>query len=193
MKKIFKRQKKCWICDRKYKREKAEEEKEIVKDEEYYWIGGEWYKPEEKEKTEKEIERERIANESVRDHCHITEKYRGSAQRKCNFKLQISAEKIKIPVVFYNLKGYESHLIIEKLGDIIKEKDEQAEEPLNIKVIATNVEKYMAIYLDKNLAFIDNFQFMASSLAHLAKNLPANKYIYTSEPFQGETLGQLCL
>ena len=97
-------------------------------------------------------------------------------------KLQISAEKIKIPVIFHNLKGYDSHFIIEILGDIIKE------EPLNIKVIATNAEKYMAIYLGKHLTFIDSFQFMSSSLAKLASNLPNDKYIYTSEAFQGEKL-----
>ena len=121
-------------------------------------------------------------NIPVRDHCHMTGKYRGSAHKKCNFRLQISAEKIKIPVVFHNLKGYDSHFIIEKLGDIIKR------EPLNVKVIATNAEKYTAIYLDKHLAFIDGYQFMASPLANLAKNLPAEKYIYTSEAFSGEKL-----
>ena len=173
----FRMAEKCWICDRNYIGEKTEEEKDIVKDEECYWIGGDWYKPEEKEKTEKE----RIANEPVRDHCHITGKYRGSAHRKCNLKLQISAEKIKIPVIIHNL-------IIEKLGDIIKEKDLKGEEPLNVNVIATNAEKYMAIYLDKHLAFINSLQFMSSSLANLAKHLPDNKYIHTSEAFQGEKL-----
>ena len=123
-------------------------------------------------------------NIPVRDHCHITGKYRGSAHKKCIFRLQISAEKIKIPVVFHNLKGYDSHFIIEKLGDIIKR------EPLNVKVIAEkyNAEKYTAIYLDKHLTFIDSYQFMASPLANLAKNLPAEKYIYTSEAFEGEKL-----
>ena len=121
-------------------------------------------------------------NIPVRGHCHITGKYPGSAHKKCNLKLQISAEKIKIPVFFHNLKGYDSHFIIEKLGDIIKK------EPLNVDVIATNAEKYMAIYLDKHLAFIDIYQFMPSSLANLAKNLPAEKYIYTSEDFEGEKL-----
>ena len=132
------------------------------------WICDRKYKPEEGE------------NIPVRDHCHMTGKYRGSAHKKCNLKLQISAEKIKIPVIIHNLKGYDSHLFIEKLGDIIKEK------PHDIKDIATNAEKYMAFYLDKHLAFIDSFQFMSSSLANLAKNLPDNKYIYTSEAFGGE-------
>ena len=34
-------------------------------------------------------------NIPVRDHCHITGKYRGSAHKNSNLKLQISAEKIK--------------------------------------------------------------------------------------------------
>ena len=110
----FQKAEKCWICDRKYKAENTEVK--IEKDEGYYWIGGELYKPEEKEK-------ERKANEPVRDHCHITGKYRFSAHRKWNLKLQISAEKIKIPVIFHNLKGYDSHLIIEKLGEKIKKID----------------------------------------------------------------------
>ena len=126
--------------------------------------------------------RYKVDENPVRDHCHITGKYRGSAHNTCNLRLQISAERIKIPVVFHNLKGYDSHFIIEKLGDIMEEK------PLNVKVIAANTEKYTAIYLDKHLAFIDSFQFMPSPLANLAKNLPAEKYIYTSEAFQGEKL-----
>ena len=127
-------------------------------------------------------------NIPVRDHCHITGKYHGSAHKTCIFRLQISAEKIKIPVLFHNLKGYDSHFIIEKLGDIIKEKDLRGEEPLNVNVIATNAEKYTAVYLDKHLAFIDSYQFMPSPLANLAKNLAAEKYIYTSEAFGGEKL-----
>ena len=39
-------------------------------------------------------------DEPVRDHCHVTGKYRGSAHQSCNLKLKISAENIKIPVVF---------------------------------------------------------------------------------------------
>ena len=38
----------------------------------------------------------------VRDHCHITGKYRGAAHSDCNLKWAISAEKLKIPVIFHN-------------------------------------------------------------------------------------------
>ena len=46
----------------------------------------------------------------VRDHCHITGKFRGSAHQECNLKLRIKPENLKIPVIFHNLRGYDSHL-----------------------------------------------------------------------------------
>ena len=46
---------------------------------------------------------------SVRDDNHITGKYRGSSHNGCNLKLKLSK---KIPVIFHNLKGYGSHLIM---------------------------------------------------------------------------------
>ena len=88
--------------------------------------------------------------EPVRDHCHVTGKYRGSAHKNCNLKLQISAEKIKIPVIFHNLKGYDSHFIIQKLGKLIS-----AQQPISIDVIPFNAEKYMAFYINNHLSFVN--------------------------------------
>ena len=48
----------------------------------------------------------------VRDQCHITGKFRGSAQKGCNLKLRIKPEDIKIPVMFHNLRGCDSHFIM---------------------------------------------------------------------------------
>ena len=39
----------------------------------------------------------------IRDHCHITGKFRGSAHQECNLKLRIKPEDIKIPVIFHSL------------------------------------------------------------------------------------------
>ena len=57
----------------------------------------------------------------VRDHCHITGQYRGSAHEYCNLKLRISSEKFKQPVIFHNLRGYHSHFIMQEIGTIGKE------------------------------------------------------------------------
>ena len=59
-------------------------------------------------------------------------------------------------------------------------------ERISIKVIPNNTEKYMAFYIGKHLNFIDSFQFMSSSLAKLADNLPNDKFIYTKEYFPDE-------
>jgi len=61
-------------------------------------------------------------DDPVRDHCHITGKYRGSAHNSCNLKLRLEPESIKIPVIFHNLKGYDSHFIMQKIGKMINEK-----------------------------------------------------------------------
>ena len=56
----------------------------------------------------------------VSDHCHIMEKYIGSAHQDCNLKLQIKPETIKIPVISHNLRGYDSHFIMQQIGEIAK-------------------------------------------------------------------------
>ena len=55
----------------------------------------------------------------VRDHCHITGKYRGSAHQECNLKLRVNPEELKIPVIFHNLRGYDSHFIMQEIGEIV--------------------------------------------------------------------------
>ena len=128
----------------------------------------------------------------VRDHCHITGKYRGSAHQDCNLKLKIKPEEIKIPVIFHNLRGYDSHFIMQEIGAIVKNhaytnnKGEKCQ--MNINAIPNNMEKYMAFMLGNHLTFIDSFQFMSSSLDKLVSNLPRESLKYTSQKFKGEKL-----
>ena len=134
-----------------------------------------------------------MKTKKVRDHCHITGKYRGAAHVKCNLNFKITD---KIPVIFHNLKGYDSHFIMQEISAIIKKhpykvtgKDGKEEEKeMNINVIPSNMEKYMAFMLGKNLNFIDSFQFMSSSLDKLVSNLPKESLKYTSKRFQGMKL-----
>ena len=59
-------------------------------------------------------------DEKVRDHCHITGKYRGSAHSYCNSKLKIDYTNIKIPIIFHDLRGYDSHFLMQEIGEIAK-------------------------------------------------------------------------
>ena len=108
--------------------------------------------------------------DKVRDHCHVTGEYRGAAHKNCNLQLKIST---KVPVVFHNLRGYDSHFIMQEIGEF----------NLDISVIPTNSEKYLSFTWGKNLVFIDSFQFMASSLEKLSSNLPQNKYTHLENEF----------
>ena len=128
-------------------------------------------------------------NNIVRDHCHVTGKYRGSAHEFCNLNFQLTD---KIPVVFHNLKGYDSHFIMQEIGNIVKERayvDAKGNKrEMSINVIPCNMEKYMAFMLGRYLLFIDSFQFMSSSLSNLVNNLPVEAFKYTGQVFQGEQL-----
>ena len=94
----------------------------------------------------------------VRGHCHINRECRGSVHRDCNINLKLNH---KIPVVFHNLKNYDSHVIIQELGKF----------NLKINVIPNRLEKYMSFIINNKLSFIGSFQFLSSSLDSLVKNL----------------------
>ena len=99
--------------------------------------------------------------DSVRDHCHITGKYRGAAHNTCNLKLRLIPEKTVIPIVFHNLRGYDSHLLMQAISKVEGE----------VSCIPNNTEKYISFSLGK-LRFIDSAQFL---LASLDKLVTANK------------------
>ena len=117
----------------------------------------------------------------VRDHCHITGEYRGAAHRDCNLKWAISPEKLKIPVIFHNLKGYDCHFIMQKISDLIRR-----DVNINVGVIASNFEKYIGFRLGNHLTFIDSFSFMSQSLDRLSSNLSDNAFIYSKEAFPND-------
>jgi hypothetical protein len=99
--------------------------------------------------------------DKVRDHCHITGKYRGAAHNACNLKLRLNPETTTIPVVFHNLRGYDSHLLMQAISKVGG----------RVSCIPNNTEKYISFSLGQ-LRFIDSIQFL---LAPLGKLVAANK------------------
>ena len=71
--------------------------------------------------------------DKVRDYCHVTDKFRGAALRSCNINLKLTK---KVPVIFHNLRGYDSNLIFNELDKF----------DVKISVIPNGLEKYMTFF-----------------------------------------------
>ena len=77
----------------------------------------------------------------MKDHCHISGKYKYSAHRDFNINVELNH---KISVIFHNLKSYDSHLIMQGQGKF----------NLKINVITNGIEKYMSFSINNKLRFI---------------------------------------
>lgn len=128
--------------------------------------------------------------DKVKDHCHITGKFRGAAHSTCNLNFQVPQF---IPVVMHNLKNYDSHLFIKSL----------CLDNEQIDVIPMNKEKYISfskvLWVDsikyKNgkvrdkylkLRFIDSYQFLPSSLDNLSSILDNSQCLEIKKEYPNE-------
>ena len=128
----------------------------------------------------------------VRDHCHISGKFRGAAHNTCNMRFRVAKFT---PVFFHNLSGYDSHLFVKNLA--VTEGD--------IRCIPNNEEKYISfsknikvekitkkgeeIIVDHEIRFLDSFKFMACALGTLVDNLDKDncknlRKFYNGEKFE---------
>ena len=108
--------------------------------------------------------------DAVKDHDHISGKFRGAAHSACNKKLRLNVKTLEIPVVFHNLQNYDAHLIMQEISNVGGE----------LSCLAKNMEKYISFSLRK-LKFIDSFSFMADSLHGLVKATPQGSLKKTAE------------
>ena len=69
-------------------------------------------------------------DDKVRDRCHISG---GTAHWSCNINLQLAK---KVPVIFHNLRGYDSHIIFCELNKF----------DVKIDVVTNRLEIYMAFF-----------------------------------------------
>ena len=136
-----------------------------------------------------------LGRDSVRDHCHLTGRYRGAAHNECNLAFRMPKF---YPVFFHNLSGYDTHMFIKDIADT----------PGEIKCIAKTEENYISfsktivvdsfvkwdketgnyeeIRVRREIRFLDSFKFMASSLEKLVSNLYS--FPQLERCFKGEQL-----
>ncbi|XP_018396274.1 PREDICTED: uncharacterized protein LOC108774621 [Cyphomyrmex costatus] len=117
-------------------------------------------------------------DERVRDHCHLTGRYRGPAHKGCNVNYKDSPY---IPVVFHNLSGYDAHFIVQDIATRFQGQ---------VELLPLTKEKYISFTKhvkdtsdpsDKDsrkcvkLRFIDSYKFLSASLDKLASYLDKDK------------------
>ena len=101
-----------------------------------------------------------IESDKIRDHCHLTGKYRSPAHSKCN--INVTQDKSDIfPIVFHNFSNYGCHMFFKKLVD--KKKDK-----VKIKIIPKTIEEYISLKYGC-ITFLDSYRFLSSSLDSLVK------------------------
>ena len=118
-----------------------------------------------------------LGNDRVRDHCHLTGKYRGATHNTCNLKMKTP---MFVPVLFHNLEGYDCHLFVKSLGgkvNCIPKTDE--------KYISFSKNKVMGTYTDNEgkehektleIRFLDSVKFTLKSLDGLVKGLGPDQF-----------------
>ena len=102
-----------------------------------------------------------LGNDKVRDHDHLTGKYRGAAHNSCNLEEgKKRTRHFEIPVFFHNLKGYDSHMIVSEVG----------KHTAKLTAIPQNFEKLISFSFS-HLKFLDSLGFLSASLDTLVTNL----------------------
>ena len=76
----------------------------------------------------------------------------------------------KVPVMSHNSRGYDSHLVMQKINKF----------DVKLNFIPNGFQKFMVFTINNNLVFIDSMQCTNSSLNKLIKNLWDNDFKYLS-------------
>ena len=106
-----------------------------------------------------------ILSNKVRDHCHLTGKYRGPAHSKCNINVTQDQSNF-IPFIFHNFSNYDCHMFFKKLVD--KKNDK-----VKFDIIPKTIEEYISVTYGC-IRFIDSYRFLSSGLDSLVKTLVYN-------------------
>ena len=106
-----------------------------------------------------------IITDKVRDHCHVTGKYRGPAHNTCNINVKQKDSNF-LPFIFHNFSNYDCHMFFKKIVD--KKNDK-----VKFDIIPKTNEEYISVTYGC-IRFIDSYRFLSSSLDSLVKTLVDN-------------------
>ena len=106
-------------------------------------------------------------SDKVRDHCHLTGKYRGPSHSKCNINVTQKQSNF-IPFIFHIFFNYDCHMFFKKLVDKNRDK-------VDFDIIPKTNEEYISMIYGC-IRFIDSYRFLSSGLDSLVKTLVDNSH-----------------
>ena len=106
-----------------------------------------------------------IESDKVRDHCHLTGKYRGRAHSICIINVT-QKQSIFIPITFHNFSNYSCRMFFKKLVDRKNVK-------VKFDIIPKTNEGYISVTYGC-IRIIDSYRFLSGSLDSLVKTLVDN-------------------
>ncbi|XP_024885115.1 uncharacterized protein LOC112463153 [Temnothorax curvispinosus] len=123
-------------------------------------------------------------NNRVRDHCHLTGRYRGPAHSRCNLNYR---NVYVIPVFFHNLSGYDAHFVVEKIANDFEggvdllplTKESYISFSKTVKETQTDGKRDLYV----KLRFVDSYKFLAASIETLASYLNRDKLRITRSEY----------
>ena len=115
--------------------------------------------------------------DNIRDHCHLTGNYRGTAHSKCNINVTQKQSNFA-PFTFHNYYNYDFHMFFKILVDKKKNK-------INFQVIPETNEEFKSVTYGC-IRFIDSFRFLSTSLDGLVKNFYEDGFKILKKDFQDE-------
>ena len=131
----------------------------------------------------------------MRDHCHLSGKFRGAAHEVCNLKYKV---RTFFPVVFHNLSSYDSHLFIKhwEIAKVIFLVYQIMKKTTFLYTKQVIVDKFVnkeerKVNVKRELRFIDSLKFMASCLDKLSSNLKIDHFVNLKKYYSGNQLSLL--
>ena len=113
--------------------------------------------------------------DKIRDHCHLTGKYRGPAHNICNINVKQKDSNL-IPFAFHIFSNFDNHMFFRSLVDLKKDK-------VKFKIIPKTNEEYIAVKYGC-IRFIDSYRFLSESLDKLVKILKEDDFKIWKKIFQ---------
>ena len=120
-----------------------------------------------------------IETDKVRDHCHLTGKYRGPAHNECNLQVKQKDSNF-ITIGLHKFSNYDCHMFFKTLVDRKKGN-------VKFEIIPKTDEKHISVRYGC-IKFIDTYRFLSSSLDKLVQTLVDNDH-KTLKDLKKEVIG----